>query len=92
MLHGSLSVDVFKTYWQLYVYMWPLFINEHRARVDLVQLLDGMEADTHPECITEHVDFSNVCLCRAVLTVSLYSHRHCYRTSDIPTDENRYVS
>ena len=56
---------------------------------EMLQLLD--EGDVQPECITEHQDFSNVCLCRAVLTVSLYSHRHRYGTGDIPTDENRYV-
>ena len=56
---------------------------------EMVQLLD--EGDVRPECIAEHQDFSNVCLCRAVLTVSLYSHRHRYGTGDIPTDENRYV-
>ena len=56
---------------------------------EMVQLLD--EGDVRPECITEHQDFSNVCQCRAVLTVSLYSHRHRYGTGDIPTDENRYV-
>ena len=74
---------------------------------EIVPLLD--EGDAHPECITEHqdfsysgvadplekikararvrsnqrvgyarLDFSNVCLCRAVLTVALYSHRHRY--------------
>ena len=51
-----------------------------------------MEAGSHPDCITEHVDFSTVCLNRAVLTVALYSHRHRYGTSDVPADENRYVS
>ena len=56
---------------------------------EMVQLLD--EGDLRPECITEHQDFSNVCLCRAVLTVSLCSHCHRYGTGDIPTDENRYV-
>ena len=25
-------------------------------------------------CITQHADLNNVCLCRAVLTVSLYDH------------------
>ena len=54
--------------------------------MEMVQLLDG--GDVRPECITEHQD---VCLCRAVLTVALYSHRHRYGTGDIPTDANRYV-
>ena len=56
---------------------------------EMVQLLDG--DDVRPECITEHQDFSNVCLCRAVLIVALYCHRHRYGTGDIPTDANRYV-
>ena len=56
---------------------------------EMVQLLD--EGDVCPECITDHQDFSNICLCRAVLTVALYSHRHRYGTGDIPTDANRYV-
>ena len=56
---------------------------------EMVQLLD--EGNVPPECITEHQDFSNICLCRAVLTVALYNHRHWYGTGDIPTDANRYV-
>ena len=56
---------------------------------EMVQLL--VEGNVRPECITEHQDFSNICLCRAVLTVALYSHRHRYGTGDIPTDANRYV-
>ena len=52
----------------------------------LVQLLDNTES--RPQCITQHADFNNVCLCRAVLTVS-YSHRHRFGTSDAPTDEDR---
>ena len=56
---------------------------------ELLQLLDDTESRT--QCITQHADFSNVCLCRAVLTVSLYSHRHHYGTSVVPTDENRYA-
>ena len=53
----------------------------------LVQLLDDTES--HPQCITQHADFNNVCLWRAVLTVSLYSHCHRYGRNDVPTDENR---
>ena len=48
------------------------------------------ESSLESQCITRHVDFTNVCLCRAVLTVALYSHRHRYGTSDVPEDENRY--
>ena len=55
--------------------------------------IDNIRADptlhTYPPCITEHRDFANVCLCRAVLTVSLHGHRFHYGTSDVPTDENR---
>ena len=40
----------------------------------LIQLLDGMETVIRPDCNTEHVDFSTVCLIRAVLTVALYNH------------------
>ena len=54
--------------------MWPLFRVKEIA--DMVQHLD--EGDVRLESITEYQDFSNVCLCRAVLTVSLYSHRHRY--------------
>ena len=56
---------------------------------EMIQLLD--EGDVRPECITELQDFSYVYLCRAVLTVSLYSHRNQYGTGDIPTDANRCV-
>ena len=52
----------------------------------MVALLDG---DSPPSCITQHPDFASVCLCRAVLTVSLHSYRYHYGTSDIPTDDNR---
>ena len=54
----------------------------------MVALLNG---DPPPACITQHPDFGNVCLCRAVLTVSLHSHRYHYGASDVPTDENRYI-
>lgn len=53
------------------------------------ELLEDSALDARPPCITEHTDFTNVCLCRAVLTVSLHSHRYHYGTSDVPTDENR---
>ena len=47
-------------------------------------------SESLPRCITRHTDFINVCLCRAVLTVALHSHRHRYGTDDVPEDENRY--
>ena len=49
------------------------------------------DSDPLPPCITQHPDFGSVCLCRTVLTVSLHSYRYHYGTSDVPTDENRYV-
>ena len=55
----------------------------------MVALIAG---DPPPPCITQHPDFTNVCLCRAVLTVAFHSHRFYYETSDVPTDENRYVN
>ena len=45
------------------------------------------ESSLESQCITRHIDFTNVYLCRAVLTLPLYSHCHRYGTSDIPEDE-----
>ena len=53
------------------------------------ELFEDPTLHTCPSCITEHRDFANVCLCKAVLTVSLHGHRFNYGTSDVPTDENR---
>ena len=40
--------------------------------------------------ITRHTDFSSVCLCRTVLTVSLFAHLHRYESAaEVPADENR---
>ena len=36
----------------------------------MTDLLAELVLDARPPCITEHPDFANVCLCRAVLTVS----------------------
>ena len=61
----------------------------------LIQLLDAVvdgvetETESRPECIICHAGFRDVYLSRVVLTVSLYSHRHQYGTSDILTNENR---
>ena len=52
-------------------------------------LIDDSHIEMRPSCITQHADFSNVCLCRAVLTVSLHGHRYHYGSADVPTDENR---
>ena len=58
----------------------------------LAQLLDSeSKAASFPQCITRHADFTNICLCRGVLTVALHSHRHRYGTHDVPEDENRYM-
>ena len=56
----------------------------------MTDLLAELVLDARPPCITEHPDFANVCLCRAVLTVSMHGHRYHYGASDIPMDENRY--
>ena len=42
--------------------------------------------------VTQHVDFTHVCLCRTVLTVSLYAHLHHYESVELPDDENRYAA
>ncbi|XP_065900520.1 P2X purinoceptor 7-like isoform X1 [Dysidea avara] len=52
-------------------------------------LLEGDGLAVRPVCISEHADFSNVCLCRAVLMVTLHSHRYHYGSADEPVDENR---
>ena len=51
-------------------------------------LEDHSTLDEQPPCIIQHTDFANVCLCKAVLTVSLHVHRFHYGTSDVPTDVN----
>ena len=52
-------------------------------------LLEGDGLAVRPVCISEHADFSNVCLCRAVLMGTLHSHRYHYGSADEPVDENR---
>ena len=52
-------------------------------------LIDDSHIEMLPSYITQHADFSNVCLCRAVLTETLYGHRHQYGSADVPADENR---
>lgn len=54
-------------------------------------LLEDPHLEIHPPCVTQHADFSNVCLCRTVLTVSLYAHQHRYEDVEVPADENRYI-
>ena len=44
----------------------------------MTDLLADLVLDARPPCITEHPDFANVCLCRAVLTVSMHDHRYHY--------------
>ena len=56
---------------------------------EMKSLIDGSHIEMRPSCITQHADFNNVCLCRAVLTLSLYGHRHHYGSADVPADENR---
>ena len=52
-------------------------------------LLEDPHLEMRPSCVTQHADFNNVCLCRTVLTVSLYAHRHHYEGVEVPADENR---
>ena len=56
------------------------------------RLVEDPCLEVHLSCITQHADFNHVCLCRTVLTVSLYAHLHRYEGVEIPDDENRYVS
>jgi len=51
-------------------------------------ILEECDTPTHPECVTQHTDFATECLCRAVLLVSLHSHRYHHGSSDVPDDEN----
>lgn len=52
-------------------------------------LLEDPDLEIRPSCVTLHSGFNSVCLCRIVLTVSLYAHRHRYEDVEIPADENR---
>ena len=56
----------------------------------LRSLLEDPHIEIPPSCITLHADFSYICLHIAVLTVSLYAHRHRYEGVEVPADENRY--
>ena len=56
------------------------------------RLVEDPCLEVQPTCITQHADFSHVCLCRTVLTVSLYAHLHRYEGFEVPDDENRFVS
>ena len=50
----------------------------------MMNLLGELILGARPPCITEHPDFSGVCLSRAVLTMSMQSHSYHYGSSDIP--------
>ena len=54
-------------------------------------ILEECNTATHLECVTQHADFATVCLCRAVLLVSLHSHCYHHGSSDVPGDENRLL-
>ena len=41
---------------------------------EIKSLIDDSHLVMRPSRITQHADFSNICLCRAVSTVSLYGH------------------
>ena len=56
------------------------------------RLVEDPCLEVQPTCITQHADFNHVCLCRNVLTVSLYVYLHCYEDVEVPDDENRFVS
>ena len=56
---------------------------------EIVTLLVG---DPVPACITQHLDFANACLNRAVLTIPYLGHCHHHGTSDIPADENMQIT
>ena len=55
--------------------------------IDKIKVL--LVGDPVPACITQHLEFSSVFLCRTVLTIAGHGHQHRYGTSSIPTDENR---
>ena len=59
---------------------------------ELKRLVEDPCLEDQPFFITQHADFNHVCLCRTVLTVSLYAHLHRYEDVEVPDDENRYVS
>ena len=62
----------------------------HEIERQLRSLLEDPHIEIPPSCITLHADFSYICLHRAVLTVSLYAHRHRYEDVEVPAHENRY--
>jgi len=78
--------------------MWrPLHCNDDTEKESICcreieqinTLLQEDDLAVRPLCITEHSDFCNVCLCRAVLMVTLHSHRYHYGSVDEPVNENR---
>ena len=62
----------------------------HEIERQLRSLLEDPQIEIPPSCITLHADFSYICLHRAVLTVSLYAHRHRYEDVEVTAEENRY--
>ena len=56
------------------------------------RLLEDPHLEIHPSCITQYTDSNQVCLCRTVLTISLYAHLHHYESVKLPDDDNRYVA
>jgi len=52
-------------------------------------LLQDDDLAVWPVRITVHSDFCSVCLCRAVLMVTLHSHQYHYGNVDEPVNENR---
>ena len=56
------------------------------------RLLEDPHLEVNPFCVTQHTDFTHVCLCRTVFTASLYAHLHYYENVELLDDENRYVA
>ena len=39
---------------------------------EIKSLIEDFHLEMRPSCITQHADFSNVCLCKAVLTACVF--------------------
>jgi len=62
------------------------------SRIEQINiLLQDDDLAVRPVYITEHSDFGNVCLCRAVLMVTLHSHRYHYGSVDEPVTKTGVI-
>jgi len=59
---------------------------------EIEEIQNLLVGDPLPTCITVHPEFANTCLSRTVLTIAFHGYRHHYGTSDVPSDENRYIN